>query len=559
MRGGLLLACSVTVVLCAVRGATADEAADQLARYRAWMEHPSLYMRYRGRREYAETGTLAALKVLSRSYARPEEPKDQVRYLLASLCADHFRAPPDLETLRAWRRRHAHPEDAWLWFRVLGAEYAIDGPAELVASVRDTSRGVLRAAALEALIEARDPSVLSLATEVLDALPSKPLVHMALLGSCAQALQATRAQRRTDPWRAAARALLPAFEEPGLPDGVRLALARRLQLALGADRPSRDADVWRALLDGKPAPHPKADGRYAPPRRPRFLGLEAGGDRVVYVIDMSDSMLTPLTGKEVEDLKRTPAPPSAPSPVVTGGAGAAPKKGGAAPAAPRADPRVLGLPWDRIRTRFDAARAFLELSLRALPPEAAFAVVGFGSEATLLDATPGLRRARPRNVERACAELDAIQAGSRTKARPYGTLRGYTNLHGGLQRAFQVRARGLTRKPEYVDPATFVDGCDTIFLLSDGKPTWDDWPAWDKRLPGQHSGDPESGAQVKDRTMGHYYGPYALSSVLRDDVRRMGLFRKVEIHCVGLGEDDPFLLKWLADTTLGRFRQVGAR
>ena len=131
-------------------------------------------------------------------------------------------------------------------------------------------------------------------------------------------------------------------------------------------------------------------------------------------------------------------------------------------------------------------------------------------------------------------------------------------LHGGLHRAFKVRAKGLVKTEEYVDAATFTEGCDTIFVLSDGKPTWDDWPEWDLRLAKHKSGDPESGAETKDHEKGHYYGPYALGSWLRDDLRRLNLFRKAEIHCVGIGEHDPHLLRWIAGRGLGRFRKVPA-
>ena len=570
MDGRLLLGRCAALGLCLLlaRGVAAEDGdfKELRRRYETWQERPSLYLRHRGRVEFAETGDVRALEILAKSYAKPEVPKDQVRYLLASMCADHFRAPAHLDTLRAWRRKHARTEDAWLWYRVLGTEHHIEGPAELVDVVRRQRDGVLRAAALEALVAAKDPAVLPMAGEVMATLPTRILDRAVLLGSCAEALVETRAERTTEAWRTLADGLAGALDDRTLPETTAMAIRRRLAVALDTPELHATAKAWRAVLAG-PAPAPPTDerpptdetkDRYAPPKRPTFLGLEASGVRVIYVIDMSDSMLTPLTGKEVEDLKKTPvrrAP--APPPVVTGDKPGA-KKGPRPPAVapPEPDPRVARLPWNLIRTRFDAAREFLKLSLRGLGPDQSFCVIGFGSEATLFEATPTLRPAKENWVEKTCVELDTIEPGPQTKSRPYGTLRGYTNIHGGLHRAFKLRAKGLVKESEYVDLATFTEGCDTIFLFSDGKPTWDDWPEWDLRLPEHASGDPESGVEVKDHEKGHYYGPYALASVLRDDVRRLNLFRKVEIHCVGIGEYDPHLLQWISQAGRGAFRRI---
>ena len=60
-----------------------------------------------------------------------------------------------------------------------------------------------------------------------------------------------------------------------------------------------------------------------------------------------------------------------------------------------------------------------------------------------------------------------------------------------------VRSRGLGdvykrqgKEWEYVDPAGFPDGADTVFLLSDGDPTDDDWAVEDKRDKDDQTGDP---------------------------------------------------------------------
>ncbi|MDA1194223.1 MAG: hypothetical protein O2894_03490 [Planctomycetota bacterium] len=516
-----------------------DPYAEAKKAYLAWQERPSLFMRHKGRVEFAQTGDVRALEILAKLYAKPEVPKDQVQYLLASLCAEHFRAPPHLETWRAWRTKHAKAQDAWLWYRALGVDMHIDGTAETVAVARTHRDGLMRVAALEALLAGGDEAALTIAAEWLAALPSKPFDRMLLMEATAQALYHFRAQHATDAWKKAWALLEPELDARTTPERTRLVVARRL------------SGVPGALEEAKRE-------RYAPPVKPTFLGIEAAGHRVVYVIDMSDSMLTPLTKDEVQDLRRPPHQVVGPkTPVVTGGKDDGAPAPGPTPQEKQAADAILALPWKSIRTRFDAAREFLKLSLRALAPQQEFCVIGFGTDAKPLEATPGLRRATEAHVEKACVELDRIEPGKPTRDRPHGTLWGYTNVHGGMHRAFKVAGKGLVKVHEYVDPATFEEGCDTIFLLSDGQATWDDWPEWDRRLEKHRSGDPESGAEVEDQPMGHYYGPYALGSWLRDDLQRLELFRRAELHCIGIGEYDPYLLQWVAALGLGRFRQVG--
>ena len=97
-----------------------------------------------------------------------------------------------------------------------------------------------------------------------------------------------------------------------------------------------------------------------------------------------------------------------------------------------------------------------------------------------------------------------------------------------------------------MNPSTFDDGCDTIFLLSDGAPTWDDWPSNDSKDEGDHAGDPELGAFQKDSDNLIFQGPYREAHNVIGDVIRLNLFRKVEIHCVGMGGAQMSILETLA-------------
>ena len=70
-------------------------------------------------------------------------------------------------------------------------------------------------------------------------------------------------------------------------------------------------------------------------------------------------------------------------------------------------------------------------------------------------------------------------------------------------------------------------------------------------------GDPETGYKSTSSKTATFYGPYAIVKWLRDDLRRLNLFRHVEIHCVGLGEYDPRLLVFLARLGHGQLRRIG--
>ncbi|MHC4161969.1 MAG: vWA domain-containing protein, partial [Planctomycetota bacterium] len=216
----------------------------------------------------------------------------------------------------------------------------------------------------------------------------------------------------------------------------------------------------------------------------------------------------------------------------------------------------LDLDWKKTRSRFDLARACLKRSLWGLLPQANYMIVGFGKKAEVFRSTKGLVRATRSNVAASVRELDAIRPGPRPPDRPYGTLWGATNLHGALLRAFQVRGRKLVKRREHV--TGFRDGTDTIFVLSDGQPTTDDFAAKDLFKGGRVTTDTETGAQGH-RGAGtiNYGGPYRHRNNLLGDLARLNLFRKVEVHCIAMGEASSVLLRRMAGLGLGRYRSLG--
>lgn len=539
-----------------------------LARHRERMKRPSLYKRLLAREGLARTGDARALEVLARDYEKPEEPRDHVRYTLVTMAATHLGSDAALlPAWTAWRRRYPQPEHLWLWFRATTVEARLGGRDALGLVGSAAADPLLRAAVLRGWAQARPvdatvprdatvPGGAAAAALALAALPASGPGRGVVAEAAALALVEAAPDETADARWLVLERLIELLTDKGVTARSRLVLARALGRVLrgpegdvgGSDL---DPEVWRRELaaarqGGAAVPAPAAEAAPAEPERyagPRFVGLRASGRRLVYVIDASDSMLAPLEGAERESLTR---------PVTPG------------PGAPRAAPAPDDLPWDRIRTRFDAARECLKASLARLDKERSFCVVLFGDEAAPLAATPGLVPATAKAVRAAIAELDAVSPAStdRTAEFPHGQLRGGTNLHGGLRRAFQVRGRSSVPRDEHVDLRLLEEGCDTVFLLSDGVPSWDDFATADLPDPEDESGNPESGAAAERTPTLIFDGPYgqehARGDYLAEDVRRMNLLRNAEIHCVAVGEADDDLLTRLAALGLGRVRRVGA-
>jgi hypothetical protein len=503
--------------------------------YGAYLKRPSLFMRMRGRRLLAKTGDARALDVLADSYASPEPPVDRVPHLLVSLTAQSFAKPEHLPRFHAWRERQPKARDAWLWYRTLQLDLEHGDAAAVATVARSAADLYLRLAAMRALASRQRPECVPLAAEVLADLPAEGVERSLLLEAASGLLQARGHARSLPDYAAPAARLIDHLDDERAPLRTRLLIVRHLAKIFRTDT-SHGLDEKRWLRElsgaqGAPATPPAAADVYAPFE---FIGIPSAGGRVCYVVDASDSMLEPISDKERRRLSR----------VVTGSGG--PEK------------KDETLPWDRIKNRFDVAREYLKLSLRKLGPDKTFAVVLFGTDALPLESTPSLVAATPGAVQRTIAELDGIEAGPKGPDRPHGTLRGFTNLHGGLDLALRLTGKGRASSDPYVDPAMLADGVDTIFLLSDGAPSMDDYRAVDRPDRGDVQADPESGTtqeKVPDVT---YYGPYVdAEGFLVEDVQRMNLFRNVALHCVGIGEADMLLLREIAAAGLGEVRTLG--
>jgi len=518
-----------------------DEFERAKRRYEEYLRRLPLLMHTRGRVAFAETRDPRAFDILAESYAKPMEPREQVRHLLAGICYRNFRGYEHVERWIQWRLDNDDERDAYLWYRALQMEIRELGPDNAFAVLDDPdAEFVHRVAAMRALTSMRTPEVFERIPGLCAELPKKEEEVAWLVGAMGEALYANKRAIGGDDFDNAAMAYANLLEEDvDLTDVAALTVARYLGDTLDVDRLYLEPEPWIIKIKSKSATAGAGATQSHTVTGPSFFGLEATGKRVVYVIDMSDSMCKPID------------PAIKPRGPVTGGAKKK-KKGDL--------PTVDDIPWNRVNNRFDLAREHLKISLQRLDEDKEFAVIYFGDEAALMDSCKGMTEVSDNAIKKVIKELDSIVPGPATSESPDGKLRGATNLHGGLRRAFQVKERGVVDEDEYIDADALLEGADTIFLLSDGEPTWDDWDKHDKNYGEDNVvHDVESGIAAPETENLHYHGPYRMPVHLLDDLERLMLFRDVEIHCVGIGEADMRLLQQIAEIGLGgKTHKVGA-
>jgi hypothetical protein len=325
---------------------------------------------------------------------------------------------------------------------------------------------------------------------------------------------------------------------------AKVQMARHLQIILKAPGAFMNPEAWLEILARGDV---KGPSRTTTAAAPRFFGIETDGERYCYVVDMSDSMLLPI-----ETDKKGP---------ITG------------PREKKKKGAILDendIPWHLIKTRWDLARENLRISLSRLTPDKEFCVVWFGTEAGTLDSCKGMIKASRPNIDKVMAELDTIKARFDPKdpseeIPATGKLRGDTNLHGGLRLAFALHGKGFANEHAYVDPQALTEGCDTVLLLSDGEPSVDDFTQVDKNYgEGKTVRSFERGEAAPSQPTTNYSGPFVFQGVahcptILADVRRMNAFRRIRIHCVGLGEANMTLLQELAAIGTGESFPVGKK
>ena len=540
---------ALAFTLAALPGLTQEPAGyDQaLARYKECMTRKVFRYQTDGRDRLAQTRSLTALALLTDDYAKAKDYTEFSRYVLATLFSRHFDRAEAAEPLANLRKAFGKPTDTWLWMQALRIQANHGGEAEVKAIAIEDKVALHRAAAIAAIGSSRSGNVKAVVVPNCVQFPKKESDRMALLGAMTGAFWDNRSRVNDAEYREALAAYIGLLaDDVGLSHTAKVQMGRHLQEILKTPALFVNPEPYLEILqrgDVKKAPAP--GGTVV---KSRFFGVETDGERFCYVVDMSDSMCKGIS----PDAK----PPTGP---ITG-----PKKAG------KRKGQILDdsdIPWDKIKTRWDLARENLRISLSRLTPDKHFSIVWFGTESGTLESCKGMIKATRGNIDRVITELDSIQAIVKEKLTaddlrisPDGKLRGKTNLHSGLLRAFSLAGKGFVTNDAYVDPEALVEGCDTIFLLSDGTPSWDDFNIVDKDY-GEDKVvlDTEYNKEAPRTPTIQYHGPFDQDDWLVQDVRRMNVLRRIKIHCIGLGEANKGLLERLAEIGNGQVYFVGEK
>ncbi len=543
----VLLLGSVCLALAAPVRAQAPAYEPALKRYKQCIVRKPFRFHTEGRRTLASTMDIRALPILAKDYDKPNAYPENTRYTVATLFGKFYDEDAAVDTLIRLRTKHKGAGDVWLWVHALTVESRQRNNEAALQVARTSPSLLLRAAAIQALAERGGTDVLPVVTETCAAMPESAAERRLIIGALSSAILANRYALEDPLMRKAIRAYIGLLKpDLELTHSAKMVIARFLSKTIGKDALYITPEPWLRLLDaGYTPPVPSTHTVVA---KPRFFGVEAEGDRICYVVDMSDSMCK-LIDPGLEQKKKT-GPITGPK-----------KKRSKKVKRNRLAPDESDIPWDEIRTRFDLAREHLKISIQRLAEDKRFCVVWFGTESGMLKSCPGMIPATTPNVQRVINELDSIIPGKpKEPDAPDGVLRGRTNMHSGLRRAFALRAKGFADKHEYVDMKAMAEGCDTIFLLSDGAPSWDDFGMKDKDYgEGKVIRDNEYAAPAPRTPILVYHGPYVHNHWLEDEVARMNVFRKVQIHCIGIGEADLGLLQALAGNGMGEVFLRGAK
>lgn len=535
-----LVAVAVSGVALGQDDAVWDAAHEQFRDYSTW---EALGARSRGAQRLAKTLDPRAVDLICARYREPGETHPRQEQLLVAGFLQLFATSP--HGAKAVSELAEVDGCAWLDYSAACLQAGQGEHAKLAAVARDLKGDAIqRSVALQAL-GAHGPAaeVGALLCELLrePKLVKKRTDEALVLAACCEAVLALGRRSEREVWREAALALAGRLGKR-TPKPEAGTIARFLGTLLEVKERYLEPGPWEALIRAEGP----AKGEAGTRTRTQFMGLSTTGERVVYVIDLSDSMLLELSDEEREVLR----------PLTS----TARKKN--------------AVNWDHQRTRFDAVRECLKLSLRSLDKRTQFAVVRFGNDAKALEATPRLVPASKRNVAAVCHELDLLTAdSSATSPRLYGR----TNVHAGVRLAFQLSARGLIPDGvEHQHPEALKSGCDAIFLLSDGTPTlWDyhgtgperEYPAYDIPERDYEVKDPETGkvrevhqearhvpARTAKQSMA---GPFSDPTVFSMDLRRLNVLRKVEINAIGVGEYSKAWLERITAGGQGQLRLIG--
>lgn len=563
MRWAARAACLVTVAaMCVLLGAVAGRAEGDPAQNKAIKEWEYYHRlgtpgdRVTAMHRLRTSADAKTLELLIERYDRCDEPREVERYLIAQFASAYWTGKGYGERLAQWASRRKSDEDLWLLWRMCRFEKSEQFTAFMVKEAANGSTPWPRRAVLvSALAERGHAEAYRIARQVFeDGLPKGGTDRAVAYEAVLDVLQAFKGKLGSedaavrDPYVELLKAVVEAFPESKSPTRSSLVASRLLQRVMAPALPSLSKDYWRRRF--VEVVYGTGEGERTAIRLPpaaKFAGLTSNGHRIVYVIDLSDSMLLKLNEAEIAAAKAL---------FVEDGKEKKPAEGD------EPDGEDDEIPV--FSTRLELAKALLARSLRGLGQDQEFAVIGFGFEAEVIGGNARFVKATEYNILPVLAALDQIKPrstpegwGAAQGSRPEGQLWGYTNLHAGLLLAAQLHSTKPVESKEHIDDRVFDKGCDTVFVFSDGAPTWSHHTVTRKSEPGERYLDLESGQELgpagEKITI---IGPYRQRSLAIADATRMAMLRRFEIHTFGMADTDPKTLTDLAERTGGKARML---
>ncbi|MCA8914385.1 MAG: hypothetical protein KDB90_03150 [Planctomycetes bacterium] len=281
---------------------------------------------------------------------------------------------------------------------------------------------------------------------------------------------------------------------------------------------------WWVKVGGvTPDDQPEHEGKTSTGKRPpAFFDAEAVGKRVVFVIDVSGSMSSPVEMGE--------DPPS-PKTDKKDGPVSGKRKGDKDD--DKKDDEIEKPDYSGVVTKLDLAKVELIFTLKNLPQDYSFNIVTYGStHSMLIQSRSEFVQATDTNKQTFIKKVEQLE------------VMGATNIHGALNRAFCINEKKSLDPADMMngkaDPASdlncLLGGATTIFFLTDGSPN-----VSDEKNPPDRVADP----MARPR--------FTVTENIILEVRRLNLFRRAVIHTVGIGPHPRPLLEGLAKATGGQY------
>jgi hypothetical protein len=377
------------------------------------------------------------------------------------------------------------------------------GDLKDLTDLADDKNPIIQIAAVDAVVEKADPASLPLLLRLLSEPRTWEVKWAALLG-----LEKKGDDSILD-------SLIDTFAKCRIDEGrLKDLYVRILRKLLKSEMDTDDANAWKAAWQAKKTGADSAPGSTVADMT-QFYGLKTRSTRLVFVLDKTGSMTEP--GSE-------PERPAYKLPTEASGSDKEPPADRAA----REECARIVKRWaaTAAKTRIDVARKELINTLFVLSPKVHFNVIWF--EAT---PTPWKQELVPASWAN---KLEAIQATDKVVAS------GGTNIWDALELGFRMIETAQAKtgaSPVAIDKkvnyATATNGVDTMFLMSDGRPT---------------------------------VGRIATTDDVIFELKKVNRLRKVTVHtiCVGdvipgtavLDRPDPAFLKRVADLNNGDFVQI---